>query len=177
MVLWYQSPLCIYVIKAHCFAQGTWVSRTALLHRECGMWLNWSECHRVSKCSQFWKMLLTWASFNNAGILIEFSFCSLSAPVATGTGPNFSLADLDSSPSYYNINQVALGRRSLTSPPSTRYALLTIDSHSQQEPSISTKYKWHNRSPVCVEYSHHLVVVVSSYMIVCDLKGMALVHS
>lgn len=54
------------------------------------------------------------------------SLClSLSAPIAAGTGPNFSLADLDSS-SYYSMSPGAM-RRPLPSTSSSRYT----HTHSQ----------------------------------------------
>ncbi len=50
-----------------------------------------------------------------------FSFLCVAAPIAAGTGPNFSLADLDSS-SYYSMSPGAM-RRPLPSTSSSRYAL------------------------------------------------------
>lgn len=46
----------------------------------------------------------------------------LAAPIAAGTGPNFSLADLDSS-SYYSMSPGAM-RRPLPSTSSSRYYLM-----------------------------------------------------
>jgi hypothetical protein len=64
-------------------------------------------------------LVLDHFEFTETSFMVCFVFVFLSlAPIAAGTGPNFSLSDLESS-SYYSMSPGAM-RRSLPSTSSTR---------------------------------------------------------
>ncbi|XP_063062190.1 nuclear factor 1 X-type isoform X2 [Engraulis encrasicolus] len=76
-------------------------------------------------------------------------------PVASASGPSFSLADLES-PGYYNINQVALSRRALASTPSRSEVELYASLPRRSPAATSTHSGWPNDVEAV---QHHLASV------------------
>ncbi|XP_076582923.1 nuclear factor 1 A-type-like isoform X3 [Chaetodon auriga] len=81
------------------------------------------------------------------GLTCCFSLClSLSAPIAAGTGPNFSLADLDSS-SYYSMSPGAMRRPLPSTSSSSSAKRIKCMEEDVDSPGEESYYPSQGRSP------------------------------